>query len=234
MAEVVKLGSLYIGGRLQESIVQYTRGKIFIGPTVPGAEIRWIKVNGLLIADRCLCTTISWEHLDAQGLVFGTMVRLNDCWYICRCLEVGSEDYRRSEWSDAVKATSDRDELWHWSGFLFWGQERVLDRCAACRGMDSAMFWDYGFTGEQHPWIGWRPVLEPMGRKTRSPEAMLGKPVKLFGPNMIPLSGTVLEVDDYDVLVKPKTELPKDWAWGKKADDGVLIDKNSIAWIKAV
>lgn len=234
MAEVVKLGSLYIGGRLQESIVQYTRGKISIRPTVPGAEIRWIKVNGLLIADRCLCTTISWEQLDAQGLVFGTMVQLNDCWYNCRCLEVGPEDYQRSEWSDAVRATSDSDELWHWSGFLFWGQERVFDHCAACRGLDSAMFWDYGSIGGQHPWIGWRPVLEPMGKKTHSPEAMLGKPAKLFGPNMTHLSGTVLEVDDYDVLIKPKTELPKDWAWRKKVDNKVLIDRSSIVWIKAV
>ena len=124
MAEIIKLGSLYFNGQPQEVGVKYNGGQISFGPVAHGKELQWVKVNGLLIADRCLCTTISWEQLDAQGLVFGTMARLNDCWYNCRCLEVGSEDYRRSEWSDAIKATSDSDELWHWRGFLFWGQER--------------------------------------------------------------------------------------------------------------
>lgn len=40
----------------------------------PSKEIGWVAVNGLLIADQCLLTNVSWDDLDVQGLVFGKEV----------------------------------------------------------------------------------------------------------------------------------------------------------------
>ncbi len=54
----------------------------------PSKEIGWVAVNGLLIADQCLLTNVSWDDLDVQGLVFGKEVTVQGLRFKIRLLKV--------------------------------------------------------------------------------------------------------------------------------------------------
>lgn len=60
MSAITKLGSLYFGGQPQKPGVAYNGELLSFGATVAGYEIQWIRLkSGLLVADRCVCTSIS-------------------------------------------------------------------------------------------------------------------------------------------------------------------------------
>ena len=72
MAKIEKIGSLYFDGRPQKVGVAYNGEQISFGDAAPGQEISWVRMqSGLLVADRCVCTNISWEDLDKEDFVFG-------------------------------------------------------------------------------------------------------------------------------------------------------------------
>lgn len=95
MVEFSKIGTLYLNGKPQKVGVAYNGEQISFGPAERGKGIQWIKSGQLLIADRCVCTDISWTQLDEQGLVFGTIVQISGKYYLCRCPKVGVEGGRR-------------------------------------------------------------------------------------------------------------------------------------------
>ena len=72
MANIIKFGSLCLDGFPVNVGTEYKPGQaIKIGETTPGKEISWVVVNNLLIADHSILTGISWDDLNANGLVFG-------------------------------------------------------------------------------------------------------------------------------------------------------------------
>lgn len=125
MAEVIEIGTLYFDGRPQKVGVKYNGERLSLGPTVPGKAIQWVKANGLLIADRCVCTQISWGELDFIGLVFGTIIQIDGRWYLCRCLKVGAEGGVPNEWDAILEKVGESNDLWHWKDAFFWGQETL-------------------------------------------------------------------------------------------------------------
>lgn len=48
-------GQPIFDGQPQETGARYDSGRIAFGPAIPGKELQWVKVNGLLVADRCVC-----------------------------------------------------------------------------------------------------------------------------------------------------------------------------------
>lgn len=81
--KVIRLGSLYMAGRALPNpkhprwggdIPDYMYGaELHIGDSDqdPDHQIRWIQWRGLLVSDRVLLKRVSWNDLNAQGLVFG-------------------------------------------------------------------------------------------------------------------------------------------------------------------
>lgn len=126
MANIIKLGSLFLDGRPVETGMQYVPSQtIEVGEMTPSKEIGWVAVNGLLIADQCLLTNVSWDDLDVQGLVFGKEVTVQGLRFKIRLLKVGSKEDVPNEWDAALDAVGEDDTLWHWDHKFFWGQEPV-------------------------------------------------------------------------------------------------------------
>jgi len=163
-----KMGSLYSNNNPENVGSVYDGHKLSIGNTVPGKEITWVEVNGLLIADRCVCIDINAQELDDLGFTKGKTINIDGHRYLCRLLKVGAEPDVPNEWDAALDATSDENELWHWEHAFFWGQEVVEGSPAyrAFRGYGSARRWNCNTVSYRHVYLGFRPVLEPLGPDT--------------------------------------------------------------------
>ena len=150
MANIIKLGSLFLDGRPVKTGRQYVPSQtIEVGEMTPSKEIGWVAVNGLLIADQCLLTNVSWDDLDVQGLVFGKEVTVQGLRFKIRLLKVGSKEDVPNEWDDALDAIGEDDALWHWRGKYFWGQESASESssCRVRRGYSSARNFNWHSSG---------------------------------------------------------------------------------------
>ena len=165
MAKKRTMGSLYFNDHPVAVGSEYDSQELDIGNTVPGKEITWVEVNGLLIADRCVCVNISARQLENMGFTKGEPITIGGQRYLCRLLKAGAKPDVPNEWDVALDATAEDDDLWHWGGIFFWGQESVEGEpeLRATRGFYSARRWngDYAVTQSKH--VGFRPVLELLG-----------------------------------------------------------------------
>lgn len=235
MVEIIKLGSLYFDGRPQETGAEYDGGRITLGATISDKELQWVKLkSGLLIANCCVCYNISWKQLDSQGLVFGTPVQIDGQPYLCRCLKVGAEEGVSNEWNTALGEAGESNDIWHWSGQYFWGQEILEDRASdrAFRGYHSARFWYYNSASTRHASLGFRPALEPLDSEPCSPETLIGKTIQLYGPRGVSLEGRLQDVDDYDFVLAPVAGVPTACFWISKAGDNLVVSRDSVLWAK--
>lgn len=236
MLETIKLGSLYFDGQPQETGARYDGGRIMLGAAIPDKELQWIKANGLLIADRCICTNISWEQLHAQGLVFGTPIQIDGQFYLCRCLKVGAEDDVPNEWDTALDETNESNDLWHWENAFFWGQEipSGFASSRAVRGWVSAHYWNNRNASGRLVNVGFRPALEPLGAEPWNSETLIGKTIRLYGARGVPLEGRLLDVDDYDFTLAPVAGTPTDCSWASRAGENLVVSRDSVLWAKEV
>lgn len=218
MANIIKLGSLFLDGRPVETGMQYVPSQtIEVGEMTPSKEIGWVAVNGLLIADQCLLTNVSWDDLDVQGLVFGKEVTVQGLRFKIRLLKVGSKEDVPNEWDAALDAVGEDDTLWHWDHKFFWGQEPVSGSVShrAIRGYTSARHWGWSDSSSRHALVGFRPVLVPLNTKQFTP-ALLGQRVMIWGGQNI-VNGYLEQVTDYDVLLS-------NW-------HGSVLESQSCGWI---
>lgn len=112
MANIIKLGSLYLDDCPADTEIVYNSGQaIRIGEAVPGKEISWVVVNNMLIADRCILTKISWDNLKANDLVFGKEVSIGGFRFTVRLLQVGAEKDEPNEWDAALDAVGEDDSI---------------------------------------------------------------------------------------------------------------------------
>ncbi len=166
------MGSLYFDDHPTTVGSRYDGQELTIGNTVPGKEITWVDVNGLLIADRCVCLRINAEQLDGLRFTAGKTISIDGQRYLCRLLKVGAERDVPNEWDAALDATSEDDKLWHWKDAFFWGQEPVKGWAAirTLRGDNSARRWRYFSASYRNVLVGFRPALEPLRPDTLNPD----------------------------------------------------------------
>lgn len=219
MANTIKLGSLYLDDHPVEIGAEYIPGQsIRVGETVPGKESLWVVVNGMLIANRCILTNVSWDDLNANDLVFGKEVVIEGYRYKARLLKVGSEEGDANEWDSALDTVGGEDnELWHWSTTLFWGQEQPAGLNASLRvyrGFNSARYFYWISSDYRDALLGFRPVLVPMSTEQPVPD-LLGHPLKLWGGQNI-VWGYLEDVTDYDIVLS---------RW-----HGTVLDNPSCGW----
>lgn len=230
MENTIKLGSLYLDGHPAEIGTEYVPVQtIKIGKTITGKEISWVAVNGILIADRCLLTNISWDDLDAQGLVFGKEITVQGFRFQIRLLKVGSEDNVPNEWDAALDTVGEYDALWHWHGKYFWGQESVSGVASyrANRGYRSARDWGYSYASAQRAFLGFRPALEPL---PTDPAALRHGQEALVVGRAGAVVGGLIDATAYDLVIQPNA----DWLIGEadfaaNMQDGTLaVDRSRI------
>lgn len=229
MANIIKLGSLFLDGRPVETGMQYVPSQtIEVGEMTPSKEIGWVAVNGLLIADQCLLTNVSWDDLDVQGLVSGKEITVQGFRFKIRLLKVGSEDNVTNEWDAALDTVGEDDALWHWHGQYFWGQESVSGVASrrAVRGYGSARYWNYRATNS-YPSVGFRPALEPL---PTDPAALKHGQEALVVGRVGAVVGGLIDATAYDFVIQPNA----DWLIGEadfaaNMQDGTLaVDRSRI------
>lgn len=230
MANIIKLGSLFLDGRPVETGMQYVPSQtIEVGEMTPSKEIGWVAVNGLLIADQCLLTNVSWDDLDVQGLVFGKEVTVQGLRFKIRLLKVGSKEDVPNEWDAALDAVGEDDTLWHWDHKFFWGQEPVSGSVSyrAVRGCYSARFWSNYGAARSSPGLGFRPALEPL---PTDPSAIRHSQEALVIGRAGAVAGSLIDATAYDLVIQPNADgLIGEVSFAAKMQDGTLaVDRSGI------
>lgn len=230
MANIIKLGSLFLDGRPVETGMQYVPSQtIEVGEMTPSKEIGWVAVNGLLIADQCLLTNVSWDDLDVQGLVFGKEVTVQGLRFKIRLLKVGSKEDVPNEWDAALDAVGEDDTLWHWDHKFFWGQEPVSGSVSrrAVRGYYSARNWGSGNATSSYPSVGFRPALEPL---PTDPSAIRHSQEALVIGRAGAVAGSLIDATAYDLVIQPNADgLIGEVSFAAKMQDGTLaVDRSGI------
>ena len=230
MANIIKLGSLFLDGRPVETGMQYVPSQtIEVGEMTPSKEIGWVAVNGLLIADQCLLTNVSWDDLDVQGLVFGKEVTVQGLRFKIRLLKVGSKEDVPNEWDAALDAVGEDDTLWHWDHKFFWGQEPVSGSVSrrAFRGYFSARRWDWGLSSGRSALLGFRPALEPL---PTDPSAIRHSQEALVIGRAGAVAGSLIDATAYDLVIQPNADgLIGEVSFAAKMQDGTLaVDRSGI------
>lgn len=230
MANIIKLGSLFLDGRPVETGIQYVPSQtIEVGEMTPSKEIGWVAVNGLLIADQCLLTNVSWDDLDVQGLVFGKEVTVQGLRFKIRLLKVGSKEDVPNEWDAALDAVGEDDTLWHWDHKFFWGQEPVSGSVShrAIRGYTSARHWGWSDSSSRHALLGFRPALEPL---PTDPSAIRHSQEALVIGRAGAVAGSLIDATAYDLVIQPNADgLIGEVSFAAKMQDGTLVvDRSGI------
>lgn len=230
MANIIKLGSLFLDGRPVETGMQYVPSQtIEVGEMTPSKEIGWVAVNGLLIADQCLLTNVSWDDLDVQGLVFGKEVTVQGLRFKIRLLKVGSKEDVPNEWDAALDAVGEDDTLWHWDHKFFWGQEPVSGSVSyrAFRGYYSARYWSNNYATVSSPVVGFRPALEPL---PTDPSAIRHSQEALVIGRAGAVAGSLIDATAYDLVIQPNADgLIGEVSFAAKMQDGTLaVDRSGI------
>lgn len=164
MANMIRMGSLYLDDQPILPLVEFQQDQaIGIGKAVPGKEITWVLVNGILIADQCLLSNISWDDLNTQGLIFGKEVSIGGLRYTLRSLRVGACEGMPNEWDAALDIVGENGGVWTGKGPRFWGQERAagIPLYRVLRGGESARLREAIDASFRYIAFGFRPVLEP-------------------------------------------------------------------------
>ena len=195
----------------------------------PSKEIGWVAVNGLLIADQCLLTNVSWDDLDVQGLVFGKEVTVQGLRFKIRLLKVGSKEDVPNEWDAALDAVGEDDTLWHWDHKFFWGQEPVSGSVShrAIRGCSSARIWNWYFSSNRGANLGFRPALEPL---PTDPSAIRHSQEALVIGRAGAVAGSLIDATAYDLVIQPNADgLIGEVSFAAKMQDGTLaVDRSGI------
>ena len=236
MVQMLKFGSLYLDSKPIVPEMDFQSGQsISFGDAAPDMAISWVPVNGILIADRCLLTHISWDDLDAQGLVLGKEITVQGFRFKIRLLKVGSEENTPNEWDAALDTVGEENDLWHWHGKFFWGQESVRRYASTrvYRGYSSARRWGWNGSSHRYAFLGFRPALVPL---TSDPSALrLDQEVIAISRNGC-VVGNLINMTQYDLLLRPKvggaTGMP---SFAANMRDGTLaVDRSEILSIAAV
>lgn len=230
MANIIKLGSLFLDGRPVETGMQYVPSQtIEVGEMTPSKEIGWVAVNGLLIADQCLLTNVSWDDLDVQGLVFGKEVTVQGLRFKIRLLKVGSKEDVPNEWDAALDAVGEDDTLWHWDHKFFWGQEPVSGSVSnrVRRGYSSARRFNWYSSGTRLVILGFRPALEPL---PTDPSAIRHSQEALVIGRAGAVAGSLIDATAYDLVIQPNADgLIGEVSFAAKMQDGTLaVDRSGI------
>ena len=227
VVHTLKLGSLYLDEKPVTSCAEYRSGQtISFGAATPSKTISWVPVNGLLIADRCLLTDISWDDIEAQGLVFGREIELCGFRFRARLLKVGNSEGVPNEWDAALDVVGENDDLWHWEDMFFWGQETVAITASA-RG------WSWSRSSNRDARLGFRPALEPLS--IDSSDLRPGQKILAIG-RAGAVVGTLEDMTHYDLILRAEPGSPVEGAsFAASLRNGtVAVDRSGVHSLLAV
>ena len=236
MVHTLKLGSLYLDDKPVTQEAEYCPGRaISFGEAAPDTAISWVPVNGLLIADRCLLTDISWDDLNVQNLVFGKEIKVQGFQFRSRLLKVGNAEGVPNEWDAAVDVAGENDDLWPWEDMFFWGQDSTAVDASrrAGRGYHSARGWSWSRSSNRDARLGFRPALEPLS--IDSADLRPGQKILAIG-RAGAVVGTLEDMTHYDLILRAEPGSPVEGAsFAASLRNGtVAVDRSGVHSLLAV
>ena len=138
--------------------------------------------HSLFVADYAVTHTVSWNGLNAKGLIFGKNYASGGVDYTLRAPSVGSNstgsgDSERgvpqsNEWDTMLN--KDSGYIQNWNGMYSWGQDAFSGGASyrALRGCNSARYWYYYTATSSYSYVGFRPVLEVLNADTLGPDGL--------------------------------------------------------------
>ena len=226
------MGSLYLDGEpLPPGYHIHEKTNLSLGNTAPGRAIQWVQVGELLVADRCICTGVSWDDLDALGYILGNPVCIYGTPYTCRSLRLWGTP---NEWDEILNQCGTDDEIWHWKNTQFWGDGDLgQGYCAACSGTSSRAL--AGFPhGHRSQNVGFRPVIKPLAGMIPDPIRFIGKRIIAYGPKKTSVVGILVQYDEYDLVLEGEEPIFNDCHWAIRRKGHIIADRKSVAWIEKV
>ena len=166
--------------------------------------------HSLFIADFAVTHEVSWDNLNAKGLIFGKNYTAGGVSYTLRAPSVGSDSAGSGDSQHGTPQSNEWDRILdkndgyikNWSRMHSWGQDisRSSWTIRAVRGYDSARFWGYNRATRSSPYVGFRPVLEILNPGTLGSDGLKAVTLDLGGGK---LGGSS---EDIQIIVKKGSE----------------------------
>lgn len=246
MPELIKMGSLYYGGKPVGPEASYdhnlflTRRTLYLGDSSGENPLTWVQADNMLVSTHILFRDVSWNDLNSIGYIFGRPVIIDGKPYLCRSLKVDSENGGPSEWDHILDLLGDSEGFWHTKALYFWGQDKANTATRrVIRGYMSARNSGSAKAELPNSLIGFRPVLTSLPPSIRNIESYCGKGIVVYGQEM-DVCGTLKEVTDYDLVVEigpddrvPGTPRLVDQKWCHLEDGGkiAIINREAPIWV---
>ena len=191
-------GTLYENGKPISASQSYTPGAdIRIGKTIKQSALRWIIVEGVLIARDVILSGISWVDLQKQGFVDGKSFLFDGVEVVARMPRIGSAPDCPCEWSRLFSIAEKNWTPLCESGRPFWGEE-IADKQPECRATICNGHWMPRVSTDRGPDCGWRPILDPANLPLT--QDLIGQRIAVWD-NDISLSGMLREISSYDLVL---------------------------------
>ena len=147
--------------------------------------------HSLFIADFAVTHEVSWDNLNAKGLIFGKNYTAGGVSYTLRAPSVGSDSAGSGDSQHGTPQSNEWDRILdkndgyikNWSRMHSWGQDisRSSWTTRAVRGYTSARFWHGHNATRSFPSVGFRPVLEILNPGTLGSDGLKAVTLDLGG-----------------------------------------------------
>ena len=197
--------------------------------------------HSLFVADFAVTHTISWENLNAAGLIFGKNYTADSVEYTMRVPSAG-RSYRGS--GDSVRGNPQSNEwdkiLDKYDGYIrncnatnSWGQDVAHNwaQGRAMRGYSSVRNWNFTNASDSGSHLGFRPILEVLNPDTLKPNGLKVVTLDLGGGKLgnssediqiIVKSGESFAAPASDGLTRPDVNTDNYFKW--LGSDGELYE----------
>lgn len=183
-----------------------------LGNTIPGQELEWVSVNGLLVSSRPIKFNISWDRLNKEGLVYGKKIAIDGKSYTCRLVKnypgpKGNWEWHDIGWSWCIDASTLDNRL------------RYL-----CSGNNAHSPMTCSAKTRSKP-FGWRPVLEPVSAGPNDIKEMFGSVVTVAHNSSV-VVGMLTGISDYDLVLRRAQfdrKGPDSDDFAKRIKDGTIV-----------
>ena len=180
--------------------------------------------HSLFIADFAVTHEVSWDNLNAKGLIFGKNYTAGGVSYTLRAPSVGSDSAGSGDSQHGTPQSNEWDRILdkndgyikNWSRMHSWGQDisRSSWTSRAVRGYYSARYWNHYNATNSNPNVGFRPVLEVLNPDTLG---SVGLKVVTLDLNGGKLGGSS---DAIQIIVKTDSEFTAPASGGLNRPDG--------------
>lgn len=234
----IVLGTLYVDAKPVHYKEQYQgEGLISIGNTRPDCGIPFWSLNGIYVADAVLCPKVTWQALDSNGLIKGSVVFIDGTPYIARAPKLGCRG-EKTEWDDIVAEIGDDQNLWNQANVSFWGQEMVPEEkdIRMIAGGRYAKPSKRFFASSSFPinWVGYRPILEPLPSSEPDLSQMEGQQIRAYLQDGGSIQGKLISADEYDLIMEATLDAPSNNAGVIVREHDIILDRKIAIWIQRV